>query len=55
MELFYKSQRGCKNVAFCLFLVRFPMISLFYRECFIGGPINQFLLVKIKLLTLLQH
>ena len=37
------------------YFVRFPVISLFYRKSFIVGPINQYLIVNIKLRTLFQH
>ena len=52
---FYKIQGLAKM---CSFLPVFGKIScyfLFYREYFIVGPINQYLIVKIKLLTLFQH
>ena len=45
---FYESQGVAKFVVFCPFLVRLPIISLSYREYFIAGLINQFLVVKIK-------
>ena len=47
---FYENQG--KNLSFfCTFWVGFPVTSLFCREYFIVGPVNQFLIVKIKLLT----
>ena len=52
---FYKSQGVAKFGGGLPFLVRYPVISLSYREYFIVGPINQFLIVKIKLLTLFQQ
>ena len=52
---FFIKVRGLQIFVAFPILVRFPVISSFYREHSIVDPINQFLIVKLKLLTLFQH
>ena len=53
LNLYIKARGVAKIIVFWPFLERFPVISLFYREYFIVGLITQFLIGKIKLLTLI--